>query len=48
LQRKTVANIRQGFKEMKLVQEGKLKSQSADDFLAELKNEGYLNLGVHE
>lgn len=42
LQRKTVANIRQGFKEMKLVQEGKLKTQSADDYLAELKDEGYL------
>lgn len=41
-QRKTVANIRQGFKELKLMKEGKLKVQSADSFLSELREEGLL------
>lgn len=41
-QRKTVANIRQGFKELKLIKEGKLKAQSADSFLNELREEGLL------
>lgn len=42
LQRKTVANVRQGFAELKLIREGKLQPQPANDFLAELKTEGYL------
>lgn len=41
-QRKTVANIRQGFKELKLVKEGKLQTQSAEAFLSELREEGLL------
>lgn len=36
LQRKTVANIRQGFKELKLVKEGKMKTRPLSEVLNEL------------
>lgn len=36
LQRKTVANIRQGFKELKLMKEGKLQARPLSDLLNEL------------
>jgi hypothetical protein len=36
LQRKTVANIRQGFKELKLIREGKLQARPLSDLLDEL------------
>jgi hypothetical protein len=41
-QEKTWKNIKQGFEELRLVEEGKLKTIPAEDFLEELKNEGYL------
>ncbi len=41
-QRKTWANIKKGFEELKLVEQGKLQTRPASDFLAELKTEGLL------
>ena len=35
-QRNTVANVRQGFKELKLLKEGKLKARPLSDLLNEL------------
>ncbi|MFN8357481.1 MAG: hypothetical protein U0Y10_23690 [Spirosomataceae bacterium] len=39
---KTWKNIKTGFEELKMIEEGKLKGQSAEKFLQELKEEGYL------
>jgi|GEM_PF-2715667 len=39
-QRKIVANVRQGFREMKLVKEGKLKAEPIETLLNELREEG--------
>ncbi len=41
-QRKTWENIKQGFEELKLIEQGTMKAQSAEEFLQELKEEGYL------
>ena len=41
-QLKTWANIKQGFDELQQIREGKQQTQSADDFLNDLKEEGYL------
>ena len=41
-QRKTWKNIQQGFTELEPIRAGKLQAQSSDDFLNELKAEGYL------
>ena len=39
---KTWANIKKGFEELKLVEQGKMQTRPASDFLAELKTEGLL------
>lgn len=41
-QGKTWATIKQGFDDLQQIREGKQKTQSADDFLKELTDEGYL------
>lgn len=41
-QQKTWKNIKQGFEELQQIKQGKKKAQSSDDFLNELKAEGYL------
>lgn len=35
-------NIRQGFEELQRIRDGKAQAQSSDDYLTELKAEGYL------
>ena len=39
-QRKTWANIRKGFEELKLVEQGKMQTRPASALLEELENEG--------
>lgn len=41
-QKKTWATIKKGFEDLKMIEQGKMKTTSAKDFLEELKNEGYL------
>jgi uncharacterized protein YpbB len=41
-QKKTWKNIKQGFEELKMMEEGKMKTIPAEDFLKELKEEGFL------
>jgi hypothetical protein len=41
-QQKTWKNIKGAFKNLKLIQKGEVKTRSASDFLAELKNDGLL------
>ncbi len=41
-QKKTWKTIKKGFEDLKMIEQGKMKTTSARDFLQELQNEGYL------
>lgn len=41
-QKKTWATVKKGFEDLKMIEQGKMKTTPARDFLQELQNEGYL------
>ena len=41
-QKKTWATVKKGFEDLKMIEQGKMKTTPAKEFLQELKNEGYL------
>ena len=41
-QKKTWKIVKKGFEDLKMIEEGKMKTTPAIEFLQELKNEGYL------
>jgi uncharacterized protein YpbB len=41
-QKKTWATVKKGFEDLKMIEQGKMKTTPARDFLQELENEGYL------
>ena len=41
-QKKTWKIVKKGFEDLKMIEEGKMKTTPAREFLQELKNEGYL------
>ena len=41
-QKKTWATVKKGFEDLKMIEQGKMKTTPGKDFLQELKNEGYL------
>ena len=44
-QKRTWKIIKKGFEDLKMIEQGKMKTTPARDFLLELQNEGYL--GIH-
>ena len=41
-QKKAWKTVKKGFEDLKMIEQGKMKTTPARDFLQELKNEGYL------
>lgn len=41
-QKKTWVTVKKGFEDLKMIEQGKMKTTPARDFLQELQNEGYL------
>lgn len=41
-QKKTWATVKKGFEDLKMIEQGKMKTTPARDFLQELQDEGYL------
>jgi uncharacterized protein YpbB len=41
-QKKTWATVKKGFEDLKMIEQGKMKTTPAREFLQELKDEGYL------
>ena len=41
-QKKTWATVKKGFEDLKMIEQGKMETPPARDFLQELQNEGYL------
>ena len=41
-QKKTWATVKKGFEDLKMIEQGKMETTPARDFLQELQNEGYL------